>query len=185
MAKKRVDKFPRAFRPRAVDRLTQCTTSKNSRRNSASVGGCCICGARRLSRLPIAALAHALAEQHRPPGLVHHSDRGVQYASEASVTLLRAHLMIPSMSRSANPYDNASCESFMKTLKQEEVYANTYRVLDHLRTNMAVFIEPYDNRGRLHSALDYHSPEEFEDAARSVIPATGATMRFFRPRARD
>ena len=93
--------------------------------------------------------------------------------------------MIPSMSRPANPYDNASCESVMKTLKREEVYANTYRDLDHLRTNIAAFIEQYDNRGRLHSALGYHSPEEFEHAASSVTTATGATMRFFRPRALD
>ena len=135
------------------------------------------------ARLPIAALMHALAERHPPPGLVHHSDRGVQYASEAYVTLLRAHHMIPSMSRPANPYDNASCESFMKTLKREEIYANTYRDLDHLRTNIAAFIEQYYNRDRLHSALGYHSPEEFEQAASSVPPATGATMRFFRPRA--
>jgi putative transposase len=136
------------------------------------------------ARLPLAALTHALAERHPPPGLVHHSDRGVQYASEAYVTMLRTHHMIPSMSRPANPYDNASCESFMKTLKREEVYANTYRDLDHLRTNIAAFIEQYYNRGRLHSALGYHSPEEFEHAASSVTTATGATMRFFRPRAR-
>ena len=135
------------------------------------------------ARLPIAALAHTLAERHPPPGLVHHSDRGVQYASEAYVTLLRTHHIIPSMSRPANPYDNASCESFMKTLKREEVYANTYRDLDHLRANIAAFIEPDDNRGRLHSALGYHSPEEFEHAASSATTATGATMRFFRPRA--
>jgi transposase InsO family protein len=135
------------------------------------------------ARLPIAALTHALAERHPPPGLVHHSDRGVQYASEEYVTTLRAHHMIPSMSRPANPYDNASCESFMKTLKREEVYANTYRDLDHLRMNIAAFIEQYYNRGRLHSALGYHSPEEFEHAARSATTATGATMRFFRPRA--
>ena len=135
------------------------------------------------ARLPIAALAHALAERHPPPGLVHHSDRGVQYASEAYVTLLRTHHIIPSMSRPANPYDNASCESFMKTLKREEVYANTYRDLDHLRANIAAFIEQYYNRGRMHSALGYHSPDEFEHAARSATPATGATMQFFRPRA--
>lgn len=132
------------------------------------------------ARLPIAALEYALAERHPPPGLVHHSDRGVQYASEAYVTLLRTHHMIPSMSRPANPYDNASCESFMKTLKREEIYANTYRDLDHLRVNLAAFIEQYYNRDRLHSALGYHTPEEFEHATSS---ATGATMRFFRPRA--
>ena len=91
--------------------------------------------------------------------------------------------MLPSMSRPANPYDNASCESFMKTLKREEVYANTYRDLDHLRTNIAAFIEQYYNRDRLHSALGYHSPEEFEHVASLATTATGATMRFFRPRA--
>jgi len=134
------------------------------------------------ARLPIAALAHAIAERHPPPGLVHHSDRGVQYASGAYVQLLQHRHMIPSMSRPANPYDNASCESFLKTLKREEIYANTYRDLDHLRRNIAAFIEQYYNRDRLHSALGYHSPEEFEQAARSATPATGATMRFFRPR---
>ena len=71
----------------------------------------------------------------------------------------------------------------MKTLKREEVYANTYRDLDHLRTNVAAFIEQHYNRDRLHSALGYRYPEEFEDAASLTIPATGATMRFFRPRA--
>jgi transposase InsO family protein len=135
------------------------------------------------ARLPIAALEYALAERHPPPGLVHHSDRGVQYASEEYVTLLRTHHMIPSMSRPANPYDNASCESFMKTLKREEIYANTYRDLDHLRVNIAAFIEQYYNRDRLHSALGYHSPEEFEQAASLATTVTGATMRFFRPRA--
>ena len=135
------------------------------------------------ARLPIAALAHAIAERHPPPGLVYHSDRGVQYASEEYITTLRRHHMIPSMSRPANPYDNASCESFMKTLKREEIYANTYRDLDHLRANIAAFIEQYYNRDRLHSALGYHSPDEFEQAARSAITATGATMQFFRPRA--
>ena len=135
------------------------------------------------ARLPMAALTYALAERHPPPGLVHHSDRGVQYAAEAYVTLLRAHHMLPSMSRPANPYDNASCESFMKTLKREEIYANTYRDLDHLRENIAAFIEQYYNRVRLHSALGYHSPDEYEQATSSTTSATGATMRFFRPRA--
>ena len=82
----------------------------------------------------------------RRPGLVHHSDRGVQYASGDYVKILRKHQMIPSMSRPANPYDNASCESFMKTLKREEIYANDYRDLDHLRGNIEAFIEQYYNR---------------------------------------
>ena len=71
----------------------------------------------------------------------------------------------------------------MKTLKREEVYANTYRDLDHLRANLAAFIEQYYNRVRLQSALGYSSPEEFEQAASSAPPVTGATMRFFGPRA--
>ena len=94
------------------------------------------------------------------------------------MTLLRTHRIIPSMSRPANPYDNASCESFMKTLKQEEIYTNTYRDLDHRRVHIAAFIEQYYNRDRLHSALGYYSPEEFEQATRSMTTASGATMRF-------
>ena len=85
------------------------------------------------AQLPIAALEQAIAERQPPPGLVHHSDRGVQYASGDYVKILREHQIIPSMSRPANPYDNASCESFMKTLEREEIYANQYRDLDHLR----------------------------------------------------
>jgi len=80
------------------------------------------------TRLAKAALEKAIAERQPPPGLVHHSDRGVQYAAHEYVQVLLEHQMIPSMSRPANPYDNASCESFMKTLKREEIYANNYPV---------------------------------------------------------
>ena len=132
------------------------------------------------ARLPLAALEKAIAERKPPPGLVHHSDRGVQYASSAYVGLLRKHDMIPSMSRPANPYDNASCESFLKTLKREEVYATEYRDLDHLRENLAAFIDRYYNRVRLHSALGYQPPEEFEQAAALAATSQGATMSFFR-----
>jgi transposase InsO family protein len=130
------------------------------------------------ARLPIAALQRALAERQPPPGLVHHSDRGVQYASAEYVGVLRQHQMLPSMSRPANPYDNASCESFMKTLKREEIHAHQYRDLDELRAHIEVFIEQYYNRQRLHSALDYRPPEEFEQAAQ--VTAEAATMSFFR-----
>jgi len=133
------------------------------------------------ARLPIAALTHALAERHPQPGLVHHSDRGVQYASEEYVAMLRMHHMIPSMSRPANPYNNASCESFLKTLKREEVYANTYRDLGHLGTNIEVFIEQYYNRTRLHSALGYRPPEEFEQVVAPVNLSGAATLQFFQP----
>jgi putative transposase len=132
------------------------------------------------TRLTKAALEQAIAERQPPPGLVHHSDRGVQYASDEYVQVLQKHQMIPSMSRPANPYDNASCESFMKTLKREEIYANDYVDLDHLRTNIEAFIEQYYNRCRLHSALGYQTPDEFEQQLESAATAAGATMSFFR-----
>jgi putative transposase len=132
------------------------------------------------SRLPIAALEQAIAQRQPLPGLVHHSDRGVQYASGDYVQILRKHHMIPSMSRPANPYDNASCESFMKTLKREEIYANDYRDLDHLLGNIEAFIEQYYNRCRLHSALGYRPPEEFERETNTGVNSAGATMSFFR-----
>jgi transposase InsO family protein len=136
------------------------------------------------ARLPMAALEKALAERKPPAGVVHHSDRGIQYASADYGSILQKHGMIASMSRPANPYDNASCESFLKTLKREEIYAHQYRDLDHLRENLAEFIDRYYNRVRLHSALGYQPPEEFEQTA-TASPATvllGATMSFFRHR---
>jgi putative transposase len=134
------------------------------------------------ARLPIAALGKAIADRQPPPGVVHHSDRGIQYACGEYVDILRKHAMIPSMSRPANPYDNASCESFMKTLKREEINAGEYRDLDHLRENIAAFIDGYYNRVRLHSALGYKPPEEFEQAASPETVSRGATMSFFRHR---
>jgi putative transposase len=133
------------------------------------------------TRLPLGALHHAITTRQPPAGVVHHSDRGIQYASGEYVQLLRQHQMIPSMSRPANPYDNASCESFVKTLKREEIYANTYRDLEDLRRNMEAFIDDYYNRVRLHSALGYRPPEEFEQAQRSGHATEAAAMQFFRP----
>ena len=89
-----------------------------------------------MSRLTVAALERAIVERQPPAGVVHHSDRGFQYASAEYVTVLAKHRMISSMSRPANPYDNASCESFRKTLKREEIYANRYHDLDHMRANV-------------------------------------------------
>lgn len=132
------------------------------------------------SRLPIEALQHAVITRQPPPGLVHHSDRGVQYASGEYMLVLKEHQMIPSMSRPANPYDNASCESFMKTLKREEIYANDYRNIEHLRINLDAFIQQYYNRHRLHSAIGYRPPEEFEQALACLKTSEGATMNFFR-----
>jgi putative transposase len=132
------------------------------------------------TRLTRTALEQAITARQPGPGLVHHSDRGVQYASHEYVQLLQTHQMIPSMSRPANPYDNASCESFMKTLKREEIYANDYVDLDHLRSNIEAFIDQYYNRCRLHSALGYQPPEEFERQLESAVTSAGATMSFFR-----
>ncbi|MGC2808069.1 MAG: integrase core domain-containing protein, partial [Candidatus Acidiferrales bacterium] len=88
--------------------------------------------------------------------------------------------IVASMSRPANPYDNASCESFMKTLKREEIYANRYRDLDHLHANVEEFIEQYYNQRRLHSALGYQSPVEFEQRNTGVaVDCRSATMVFF------
>jgi putative transposase len=132
------------------------------------------------TRLTKAALEQAIATRQPAPGLVHHSDRGLQYASNEYVQVLLAQQIIPSMSRPANPYDNASCESFMKTLKREEIYANDYVDLEHLRRHIETFIEDYYNRCRLHSALAYQPPEEFEQQLESTTISAGATMSFFR-----
>jgi transposase InsO family protein len=133
------------------------------------------------SRLATEALREAIAKRQPQPGLIHHSDRGVQYASGEYVAILNQHQMIPSMSRPANPYDNASCESFMKTLKREEIYANAYENLEHLRANLEIFLEQYYNQQRLHSALGYRSPEEFERQAQcqsEAADAKAATITF-------
>jgi putative transposase len=130
--------------------------------------------------LPVAALNKAIRQRKPLPGVVHHSDRGVQYASGVYIAVLREHGMVPSMSRPANPYDNASCESFLKTLKREEIQASQYRDLDQLRENIEAFIEGYYNRVRLHSALGYKPPEEFEQAAVMAASPQGAKMSFFR-----
>ena len=115
--------------------------------------------------LAIAALAMALAERKLEPGLVHHSDRGVQYASHEYTALLKEHQIQISMSRKGNPYDNAACESFMKTLKYEEVYRNEYRDFAEARARIGEFLERVYNQKRLHSALGYLPPAEFESGA--------------------
>jgi len=124
--------------------------------------------------LILTALRQALAERQPPPGLVHHSDRGLQYASAEYVQVLQQHGIQLSMSRAGNPYDNATCESWIKTLKVEEIYVNQYQDLEDLRNHVQEFIEQYYNRSRLHSALDYRSPEEFEQQL-AAGPAAGVS----------
>jgi transposase InsO family protein len=117
------------------------------------------------AELAVAALRMALLERKPSPGLVHHSDRGVQYAALDYTNLLQQHQATISMSRKGNPYDNAACESFMKTLKQEEVYRNEYRDFHDARSSIGEFLERVYNQKRLHSALGYLPPAEFENGA--------------------
>jgi transposase InsO family protein len=117
------------------------------------------------AELAVSALRMALLERKPQPGLVHHSDRGLQYASGNYTELLKQHQAQISMSRKGNPYDNAACESFMKTLKHEEVYRNEYRDLQEAHACIGDFLERVYNRHRLHSALGYLPPAEFENGA--------------------
>lgn len=137
------------------------------------------------ARLAATALARAIESRQPQPGLVHHSDRGLQYASEEYVGLLRKHHLTPSMSRPANPYDNATCESFMKTLKQEEIYCRQYRDLEDLEQHVEEYLESYYNKRRLHSALGYRTPVEFEQQCGGPTQedeSEAPRMSFFRHR---
>src|SRR6185437_2353423 len=113
--------------------------------------------------LAVAALTMAIeARRPAPDSLIHHSDRGTQYACSDYTELLAAYKITASMSRVGNPYDNAKAERFMRTLKTEQVDGTLYRDLRHARADIGPFIEQVYNSQRLHTALRYRSPIEFE-----------------------
>jgi len=128
------------------------------------------------ARLPLAALDMALESRSPVTGLVHHSDRGVQYVHSEYLRTLRNHGVIPSVSRLGRPYDNGNCERFFRTLKQEEINTKEYKDIEDLRLHIAEFIERYYNQKRLHSALGYLSPAEFERTSVSSDAASIVNM---------
>jgi putative transposase len=123
--------------------------------------------------LAVEALQRALIDRRPPPGLIHHSDRGSQYACHHYRDLLERHGLQASMSRPGNPYDNAKAESFMATLKREQIDGRTYRDLPQATAEIATFLDEVYNRQRLHSALGYRSPEQFETGHRTQADPSG------------
>lgn len=132
------------------------------------------------TKVPLQALEAAIANRHPQPGLVHHSDRGTQYASNQYVQRLEACGAHLSMSRAASPWENGKCESFIKTLKQEEIDARRYASFAELRENLDEFMEQIYNKVRLHSALGYRSPEEFEQSQAPGVKWSPAALSFLR-----
>jgi transposase InsO family protein len=121
------------------------------------------------TNLSLAALRMAIETRNPHAGLIHHSDQGVQYASREYVDELKQHEIAISMSRKGNPYDNAFAESFIKTLKTEEVYLWEYRTMDDVLTRLPYFIEQVYNQKRLHASLGYRPPTEYEAMLKTPV----------------
>ena len=128
------------------------------------------------TELTPAALRMAIVNRNPPPGCIHHSDRGVQYAPEDYVNELQFHNFKISMIRKANPLDNAYAESFIKTLKSEEVYLWEYRTMEDVLRRIPYFIEDVYNQKRLHSALGYCPPSEFETMITTTSNPSRSTL---------
>jgi transposase InsO family protein len=130
--------------------------------------------------LPLAALEMAITARQPRPGLIHHSDRGTQYASDEYVQRLEKCGAHPSMSRPARPWENGKCESFIRTLKKEEIDARPYTSFAELERHIHEFLDGIYNRVRLHSALCYQSPVEFEESPKQREPWSPAALSFSR-----
>jgi len=130
--------------------------------------------------LPLRALEKAILHRRPQPGLVHHSDRGTQYASNEYVKRLEACGAQISMSRAGSPWENGKCESFIKTLKREEVEARQYRGFEQLQQHLEEFIDQVYNHVRLHSALGYRSPQEFEASLNPGVKWSPGALSFLR-----
>ncbi len=124
------------------------------------------------TKLTLAALRMAIESRQPPRGFIHHSDRGVQYASGEYIEVLKSAGARISMSAKGNPYDNAKAESFFKTLKREEVRLNSYQTFEEARSNIGHFIKDVYNQKRLHSSLGYLPPAEFEAAEAEKLTLT-------------
>ncbi|MBN9662657.1 MAG: IS3 family transposase [Acidobacteria bacterium] len=130
------------------------------------------------SHMALKALRQALEARKPAAGLVHHSDRGIQYATEDYYEVLKKHGVVPSTSRARNPWDIAACESFMRTLKAEEVNGKAYRNMEELRAQIEPFLSEYYNKRRLHSSLGYSTPKRFEELNGSAAPLA-AVLEFY------
>jgi putative transposase len=136
-------------------------------------------------RLTLQALEQAIGKRQPQPGLLHHSDRGSQYACQEYVQRLEQIQATLSMSRPARPWENGKCERFMRTLKEEEIDARPYANYEDLQQHIEEFIEQVYNKTRLHSALDYQSPVEFEQGRQPQLPAALLLPRYQEVSAHD